>query len=74
RLWELSPHHASLEEAYMRLTQAEVDYRSTADSLEGFEEPDPFAEAPPEPAAPGADQPAWYAPHTPYPRTTDAPA
>ncbi|MDT0412442.1 MULTISPECIES: ABC transporter ATP-binding protein [Streptomyces] len=71
RLWELSPHHASLEEAYMRLTQAEVDYRSTADSLEGFEEPDPFGERPPEPAAPGAGQSGWYAPHTPYPRTAD---
>ncbi len=28
RLWELSPHTASLEEAYMRLTQGAVDYRS----------------------------------------------
>ena len=28
RLWELSPHQASLEEAYMRLTQGAVDYRS----------------------------------------------
>ncbi|WP_431036832.1 ABC transporter ATP-binding protein [Streptomyces sp. P6-2-1] len=75
RLWELSPHHASLEEAYMRLTQAEVDYRSTADSLEGFEEPDPFGERPPaQPPAPGTGQPGWYAPHTPYPRTADAPA
>jgi ABC-2 type transport system ATP-binding protein len=31
RLWELSPHQASLEEAYMRLTQGAVDYRSTSD-------------------------------------------
>ncbi|MFD7918829.1 ABC transporter ATP-binding protein [Streptomyces sp. NPDC059740] len=31
RLWELSPHQASLEEAYMRLTQGAVDYRSTTD-------------------------------------------
>jgi len=30
RLYELSPHHASLEEAYMRLTQDEVVYRSAA--------------------------------------------
>ena len=29
RLWELSPHQASLEEAYMRMTQGAVDYRST---------------------------------------------
>ncbi|MEU6114676.1 ABC transporter ATP-binding protein [Streptomyces sp. NPDC047117] len=28
RLWELSPHQASLEEAYMQLTQSAVDYRS----------------------------------------------
>ncbi|WP_030258471.1 ABC transporter ATP-binding protein [Streptomyces violens] len=28
RLWELSPHQASLEEAYMQLTQGAVDYRS----------------------------------------------
>ncbi|MGW2259317.1 ABC transporter ATP-binding protein [Streptomyces sp. NPDC001780] len=40
RLWELSPHQASLEEAYMRLTQSAVDYRSTADELAGFEPPD----------------------------------
>ena len=39
RLWELSPHQASLEEAYMRLTQGAVDYRSTADALSGFEPP-----------------------------------
>ncbi|NEE31105.1 AAA family ATPase, partial [Streptomyces sp. SID7982] len=32
RLWELSPHQASLEEAYMRLTQGLVDYRSTDDA------------------------------------------
>ncbi|GAA0700655.1 hypothetical protein GCM10010193_64280 [Kitasatospora atroaurantiaca] len=31
RLHELSPHHASLEEAYMRLTQDEVEYRSAHD-------------------------------------------
>ncbi|WP_431782887.1 ABC transporter ATP-binding protein [Streptomyces chumphonensis] len=30
RLWELSPHQASLEEAYMRMTQGAVDYASTA--------------------------------------------
>lgn len=39
RLWELSPHQASLEEAYMRLTQSAVDYRSTSDQLAGFAPP-----------------------------------
>ncbi|MEV5125230.1 ATP-binding cassette domain-containing protein [Streptomyces decoyicus] len=37
RLWELSPHQASLEEAYMRLTQSAVDYRSTADPRGGLQ-------------------------------------
>ncbi|MCK1797515.1 ATP-binding cassette domain-containing protein [Streptomyces sp. XM4193] len=32
RLWELSPHHASLEEAYMQMTQGAVDYRATVDA------------------------------------------
>ncbi|MEV7086998.1 ABC transporter ATP-binding protein [Streptomyces sp. NPDC093085] len=41
RLWELSPHQASLEEAYMRLTNSAVDYRSTADELAGFVPPPP---------------------------------
>ncbi|THA24472.1 ABC transporter ATP-binding protein [Streptomyces sp. RKND-216] len=36
RLWELSPHQASLEEAYMRLTQGAVDYRSTTDLAAGL--------------------------------------
>ncbi|MFF4601424.1 ATP-binding cassette domain-containing protein [Streptomyces sp. NPDC001339] len=39
RLWELSPHQASLEEAYMRMTQAAVDYRSTADQRAGLQQP-----------------------------------
>ena len=39
RLWELSPHQASLEEAYMRLTQGAVDYRSTADQRSGLQQP-----------------------------------
>ncbi|UGY93676.1 ABC transporter ATP-binding protein [Streptomyces gobiensis] len=43
RLWELSPHHASLEEAYMRMTQGAVDYRSTADQLSGFQQPMGYA-------------------------------
>ncbi|MFJ6849991.1 ABC transporter ATP-binding protein [Streptomyces sp. NPDC091271] len=41
RLWELSPHQASLEEAYMRMTQGAVDYRSTADAKEGLQLPPP---------------------------------
>jgi ABC-2 type transport system ATP-binding protein len=41
RLWELSPHHASLEEAYMRLTQGMVDYRSSADPQVGMR-PEPL--------------------------------
>ncbi|WP_411080883.1 ABC transporter ATP-binding protein [Streptomyces sp. cmx-18-6] len=36
RLWELSPHRASLEEAYMRMTQGVVDYRSTDDAKAGL--------------------------------------
>ncbi|MDX2814201.1 ABC transporter ATP-binding protein [Streptomyces sp. NPDC006207] len=39
RLWELSPHQASLEEAYMRLTNSAVDYRSTADPRQGLQQP-----------------------------------
>ncbi|WP_431042144.1 ATP-binding cassette domain-containing protein [Streptomyces sp. P1-3] len=38
RLWELSPHQASLEEAYMRMTQGAVDYRSTADQRAGLQQ------------------------------------
>ncbi|MET9591506.1 ABC transporter ATP-binding protein [Streptomyces sp. NPDC006516] len=41
RLWELSPHQASLEEAYMRMTQGAVDYRSTADAKAGLQVPPP---------------------------------
>ncbi|MFG2192809.1 ABC transporter ATP-binding protein [Streptomyces sp. NPDC048639] len=39
RLWELSPHQASLEEAYMQLTQGAVDYRSTDDHRAGLQGP-----------------------------------
>jgi ABC-2 type transport system ATP-binding protein len=39
RLWELSPHHASLEEAYMRMTNSAVDYRSTHDMGHGLRQP-----------------------------------
>ena len=41
RLWELSPHQASLEEAYMRMTQGAVDYRSTVDQRSGLQQPLP---------------------------------
>ncbi|MFH9952645.1 ABC transporter ATP-binding protein [Streptomyces roseolus] len=70
RLWELSPHQASLEEAYMRLTQGAVDYRSTDDKLAHLQ-------APPQPGQPGygmpsgppvpadAPQQGWYAPPPP---------
>ncbi|MFI9305746.1 ABC transporter ATP-binding protein [Streptomyces triculaminicus] len=49
RLWELSPHQASLEEAYMRMTQGAVDYRSTQDQRAGLQAP---------PAQHGWQQPA----------------
>ena len=52
RLWELSPHQASLEEAYLRLTQGAVDYRSTTDPRAGAGQQ--FA---PPPMPPGAGQP-----------------
>ncbi|MGW1837244.1 ATP-binding cassette domain-containing protein [Streptomyces sp. NPDC002067] len=77
RLWELSPHQASLEEAYMRLTQGAVDYRSTADARAGLQQPaghpqQQFGGGPgfqggpaPQGTAPGA-QPNPYAPQGPY--------
>ncbi|MEU2978778.1 ABC transporter ATP-binding protein [Streptomyces hirsutus] len=64
RLWELSPHQASLEEAYMRMTQGAVDYRSTIDQKEGFQEPLPPGAQPPVPV-PGQGQIGWYAPPPP---------
>ncbi|MBL1065360.1 ABC transporter ATP-binding protein [Streptomyces sp. 7-21] len=59
RLWELSPHQASLEEAYMRMTQGAVDYRSTA----GQPGPAPVPGMPPGQPVPG--QPPMAAPMTP---------
>ncbi|MDT0264677.1 ABC transporter ATP-binding protein [Streptomyces sp. DSM 44915] len=56
RLWELSPHHASLEEAYMRMTQGAVDYRSTADQRAGLQG------QPPQVAGYGPPQAAGYPP------------
>ncbi|GAA3296137.1 hypothetical protein GCM10020295_25060 [Streptomyces cinereospinus] len=64
RLWELSPHQASLEEAYMRMTQAAVDYRSTVDERAGLQQPLPPDAQPPVPV-PGQGQPGWYAPPPP---------
>jgi ABC-2 type transport system ATP-binding protein len=60
RLWELSPHHASLEEAYMRMTNGAVDYRSSPDMRRGLPQPDPaegarqppHGDPPPRPAPP----------------------
>ncbi|MFD6416690.1 ABC transporter ATP-binding protein [Streptomyces sp. NPDC060194] len=69
RLWELSPHTASLEEAYMRMTQGAVDYRSTSDRRAGLQAPiavAPPGTLPPQPVAVvGQDQPGWYAPPPP---------
>ncbi|OKI09302.1 ABC transporter ATP-binding protein [Streptomyces sp. CB02923] len=65
RLWELSPHQASLEEAYMQLTQGAVDYRSTADQRTGLQQQAP-AHAPQGPGAPG-QPPQGYAPGAPQP-------
>ncbi|WP_434596716.1 ABC transporter ATP-binding protein [Streptomyces sp. A5-4] len=63
QLWELSPHQASLEEAYMRMTQGAVDYRSTADQLAGFQQPPLPGHFQPEPIA--APQQGWYPPPPP---------
>ncbi|MFD6886210.1 ABC transporter ATP-binding protein [Streptomyces sp. NPDC059957] len=43
RLWELSPHRASLEEAYMRMTQSSVEYTSTEDPRAELWEPEPLS-------------------------------
>ncbi|WP_406515166.1 ABC transporter ATP-binding protein [Streptomyces sp. NBC_00873] len=66
RLWELSPHQASLEEAYMRMTQGAVDYRSTVDQKAGLQQPVPGGGyAPPPPTVPEVPQQGWYAPPPP---------
>ncbi|WP_328916213.1 MULTISPECIES: ABC transporter ATP-binding protein [unclassified Streptomyces] len=52
RLWELSPHQASLEEAYMRLTNGAVDYRSTQDPRQGLQQGAPYG-------MPPQGQPGW---------------
>ncbi|WP_175410213.1 ABC transporter ATP-binding protein [Streptomyces sp. TRM64462] len=73
RLWELSPHQASLEEAYMRMTQSAVDYRSTEDERAGLMQPLPPGSAPPAPAVPEVPAEAWYVPPPPPPAPTPAP-
>ncbi|WP_353944747.1 ABC transporter ATP-binding protein [Streptomyces sp. HUAS MG91] len=74
RLWELSPHQASLEEAYMRMTQGAVDYRSTVDQRAGLQQqPAPGMMPPPAPV-PGQDQPGWYAPPPPQGQPQQPPA
>ncbi|MFI5799341.1 ATP-binding cassette domain-containing protein [Streptomyces sp. NPDC051677] len=66
RLWELSPHQASLEEAYMRMTQGAVDYRSTIDQKAGLQQQlPPGAQPPMQMPVPGQGQPGWYAPPPP---------
>lgn len=86
RLWELSPHQASLEEAYMRLTQSAVDFRSTADQLAGFApppQPGYGGQLYQPPVVPEVPTQGWYAPpppgQNPYatqgaPAPADAPA
>ncbi|MFT2017837.1 ATP-binding cassette domain-containing protein [Streptomyces sp. 796.1] len=64
RLWELAPHQASLEEAYMRMTQAAVDYRSTQDPRAGLQQQ---GFAPGQPVQPGAPQ-GWGQPAPADPR------
>ncbi|MEU9703211.1 ABC transporter ATP-binding protein [Streptomyces sp. NPDC047981] len=67
RLWELSPHQASLEEAYMRMTQGAVDYRSTDDQLAHLQQPQPqhHFQQPAQPVVPDVPQQGWYAPPPP---------
>ncbi|QIQ02659.1 ABC transporter ATP-binding protein [Streptomyces liangshanensis] len=83
RVWELSPHQASLEEAYMRMTQSVVDYRSTSDALEGFQPPQQQGwgqhqgyGTPAPPVVQEAPQQGWYAPPPPgqNPYATTPPA
>ncbi|MFG2625505.1 ABC transporter ATP-binding protein [Streptomyces sp. NPDC048473] len=84
RLWELSPHQASLEEAYMRMTQGAVDYRSTVDQKAGLQQPVPggYGQQPgygaPQQPVPEMPQQGWYAPpppgQNPYAGVQAAPA
>ncbi|GGO92755.1 ABC transporter ATP-binding protein [Wenjunlia tyrosinilytica] len=76
RLHELSPHQASLEEAYMRMTQAAVDYRSTQDQRFGLQQAGPvpaqaqYGGYPPPHAAP---QHQWQPAPGPNPYQTAPP-
>lgn len=77
RLWELSPHQASLEEAYMRMTQGAVDYRSTIDERAALQQPVPgmVAQGAPYGYAPGAPaQPVGFPPATVLPGYAEPPA
>ncbi|MFE2166740.1 ABC transporter ATP-binding protein [Streptomyces sp. NPDC059447] len=67
RLWELSPHRASLEEAYMRMTQSSVEYTSTEDPREELWEPEPLTVPAWEEdlAAPEVPQAGFFAPPPP---------
>ncbi|MFF4329489.1 ABC transporter ATP-binding protein [Streptomyces sp. NPDC001591] len=73
RLWELSPHRASLEEAYMRMTQAAVEYTSSEDPRAELWEPEPLSvpaweeEAPAAAVAPETAA-SFFAPPPPGPR------
>lgn len=64
RLWELSPHQASLEEAYMRMTQGAVDYRSTVDQRTGLQQP-VMGGGYAQPPVQEVPQQGWYAPPPP---------
>ncbi|NJQ06607.1 ABC transporter ATP-binding protein [Streptomyces lonarensis] len=59
RLWELSPHHASLEEAYMRMTQGAVDFRAGGAQQPGDAPPGAYGTGGPpgSPLPPGAGPP-----------------
>ncbi|AQW53454.1 ABC transporter ATP-binding protein [Streptomyces violaceusniger] len=74
RLWELSPHQASLEEAYMRMTQGAVDYRSTVDERAALQQQVPAAvpQGAPYGYAPGA--PMGFPPGTVLPGYAEPPA
>ncbi|MGW7598846.1 ABC transporter ATP-binding protein [Streptomyces antimycoticus] len=86
RLWELSPHQASLEEAYMRMTQGAVDYRSAVDERAALQQQMPGAVpqgapygyasgAPGTPGAPGAPgAPMGFPPGTVLPGYAEPPA
>ncbi|MCB5165182.1 ABC transporter ATP-binding protein [Streptomyces bambusae] len=66
RLWELSPHRASLEEAYMRMTQSAVEYTSTEDPrAELWAQEEQGLKPWPAEEAPQVSAEGWYAPPPP---------